>query len=256
MSDGRPSGAPGSRFKPIAGFSSEESQHATQTWDDVWAVDRYGRPSLRARRARSKLQYLHTAGLVINDATRVLDVGCGSGDLLITIDDTCRPSGHLVGCDWSSFALARASRATTHRANRVELVQADGQRLPFRDGCFDVVLAVGVLEHLTNPTAMIAESDRVLRPGGAAFFVCSNRLSAFYVQRRMRELLHLWPYGYQHNYRPGELVSLLAGHFLVDHFNIVHGAWDFPLSAACDRLLRKAFAKCGRYLLAACTKKA
>ncbi|MBE2212555.1 MAG: class I SAM-dependent methyltransferase [Opitutaceae bacterium] len=45
-------------------------------------------------------------------------------------------------------------------------VLAAGERLPFRDGSFDAVLSLAVLEHVRDPFACAAEIQRVLKPGG------------------------------------------------------------------------------------------
>lgn len=46
------------------------------------------------------------------------------------------------------------------------LVSADGRRLPFRDGSFDIVVSIGVLEHVPRPAALVEEMARVLKRGG------------------------------------------------------------------------------------------
>lgn len=46
------------------------------------------------------------------------------------------------------------------------LVRADGRALPFKTGSFDVVISVGVLEHITEPEALVEEMTRVLKPKG------------------------------------------------------------------------------------------
>jgi SAM-dependent methyltransferase len=46
---------------------------------------------------------------------------------------------------------------------------ADGERLPFRAGQFDLAISNQVLEHVRNPKAVVAEMRRVLRPGGFLF---------------------------------------------------------------------------------------
>ncbi len=50
-------------------------------------------------------------------------------------------------------------------------VVADAAALPFRDGSFDAVLCEVVLEHVAEPTRVIAETHRALKPGGRFFFI-------------------------------------------------------------------------------------
>jgi len=50
-------------------------------------------------------------------------------------------------------------------------IVAVGERLPFRDGAFDAVLSLHVLEHVKNPFVCAKELARVLRPGGTLYAV-------------------------------------------------------------------------------------
>lgn len=50
-----------------------------------------------------------------------------------------------------------------------EVMTCDNLKLPYRDGCFDAVVSIGVIHHLTTPkrrAAAVAELSRILRPGG------------------------------------------------------------------------------------------
>ena len=48
-------------------------------------------------------------------------------------------------------------------------VRADCYRLPFSDGCYDLVASTGLLEHFEDPSMILAEMLRVLRPGGVFY---------------------------------------------------------------------------------------
>ena len=88
----------------------------------------------------------------------VLDLGCGSGQFA-----SLALEGHIdVGVDVDARALGKAAR--TGRYGEVRC--ADAAQLPFADEQFQTVLAVSVLEHLTQPALALAEAFRVLRPGG------------------------------------------------------------------------------------------
>jgi SAM-dependent methyltransferase len=87
----------------------------------------------------------------------VLDLGCGSGLTLELLGDRHR----VVATDLREEGL-RAALAADPEA---WVVRADAEALPFRDGCFDAVLVLDVLEHVDDRRAL-AEARRVLRPGG------------------------------------------------------------------------------------------
>src|SRR5205085_2094425 len=80
-------------------------------------------------------------------------------------------------------------------AGRVE--QADATRLPFRPASFDVVYSHGVLHHIPDIGAAVAEVYRVLRPGGRAVVMLYHRRSLNYLEiltvRRLAALALLVP---------------------------------------------------------------
>ncbi len=90
-------------------------------------------------------------------ALRVLDLGCGPGNLL----DYLAPHGDTFGSDFSQDAL----RFCAGRGFR-RLFRADFHALPLRDDCFDLVTCIDVLEHLEDDRRAIGELVRILRPGG------------------------------------------------------------------------------------------
>jgi len=94
---------------------------------------------------------------------RLLDLGCGVGHSFRLLDPR-----ETVGVDIDPGALAGQDRET-----RV----ADMRELPFGDGEFDSVLAVQSIEHVPDPERVVAEAQRVLKPGGVAVLVTPNRLT-------------------------------------------------------------------------------
>ncbi|MCC6766670.1 MAG: methyltransferase domain-containing protein [Deltaproteobacteria bacterium] len=89
---------------------------------------------------------------------RILDVGCGAGATAVDFS----ADGRVCACDRSLHAL----RFVGERGIATR-VAADAAGLPFRDGAFDVVLALDVLEHVTDDAGFLRELGRVLAPGGA-----------------------------------------------------------------------------------------
>jgi SAM-dependent methyltransferase len=96
--------------------------------------------------------------------TRVLDLGCGTGELAMCL---AAANWHVIGCDISKEMLDRAAQAD--KTHTVEWTRLDPSwhRLPFPDGTFGAIVASSVLEYLDDPAAVLRESARVLQPGGA-----------------------------------------------------------------------------------------
>ena len=103
----------------------------------------------------------------LKSGDRLLDVGCGSGDLLAAA--ASREAGAvLVGIDPDEDALELASHKISGTIHAAELHQGVAERLPFEDDCFDLVTATRLLGFLDARTraAALRECWRVLRPGG------------------------------------------------------------------------------------------
>jgi ubiquinone/menaquinone biosynthesis C-methylase UbiE len=103
----------------------------------------------------------------ISPGQRVLDVGCGSGDLLIDIARTV-PGAELSGLDPDGIALGRAARKATRAGTGVTLIRGYADHLPFDDASLDHVVSSLAIHHLDDgdKARFAAEARRVLRPGG------------------------------------------------------------------------------------------
>ncbi len=102
---------------------------------------------------------------------RVLEIGCGTGNLSIRAK-RAQPGIELVGSDPDPLALARARRKAAGLTG-IGFERGYAQRLPYPDGSFDRVLSSLMLHHLDHDTkiATAAEVARVLRPGGSLHVV-------------------------------------------------------------------------------------
>lgn len=108
---------------------------------------------------------------------RLLDLGCGSANVADRLREV---SGGYVGMDFGHPQIAYAARkhaASQHQLS-VRLVRGDGERLPFADGSFDLVIMSEVIEHLIRPEVAVWEVARVLRPRGALVMTTNNASEA------------------------------------------------------------------------------
>jgi SAM-dependent methyltransferase len=105
-------------------------------------------------------QILPLAGRHLAGAARVLDVGCGEGQLArLLVRGGAR---RVVGVDASVAQIAEAARL----GGGVAYVRASASALPLPPGDFDAVVTCLVLEHIADLDGALDEIARVLRPGG------------------------------------------------------------------------------------------
>jgi ubiquinone/menaquinone biosynthesis C-methylase UbiE len=112
---------------------------------------------------------------------RVLDLGCGTGLLL----EELRKRGRLVvGVDVSEKMLRKAKA----RGEAMELLAADADHLPFRDGVFDCVVSITLLQNMPNPSGTVKELARVLMKNGLGVLTSLRR-------KHSVEMLRSWAEG-------------------------------------------------------------
>lgn len=103
----------------------------------------------------------------------VLDIGCGTGTLLLAAAERVGPSGALHGVEPATEMAAHARHKAEARRIPLEVVEGSAERLPYPAAYFDAVFCTLVFHHL--PRSMqegaIREMRRVLRPGGRAVIV-------------------------------------------------------------------------------------
>lgn len=147
---------------------------APDVYDDTYFLSNTceGADEFHAGRGLSPLKRRQLARLAPGPGQRVLDVGCGRGEVLLA----CAEAGaEVAGIDYAEAAV-RISRDTVPAA---EIVQGDVTALPWPDASFDAVLSGDVIEHLVPADAdgMLREIHRVLRPGGRlVIHTAPNRL--------------------------------------------------------------------------------
>lgn len=115
-------------------------------------------------------------GSVVKPESRLLDLGCGRGNVII--DDYRASLKEAIGIDADQNAVEGNTKL-----DRIEI--GNIEKLPFQDGYFDLVISQWVIEHLEHPEVVFAECHRVLKPGGYFLFVTPYAYSSILIIKRV-----------------------------------------------------------------------
>jgi SAM-dependent methyltransferase len=178
----------------------------------------------------------------------VLELGCGTAYWSAWLQ---RRGARPIGLDVTPAQLATARRMQATHGQRFPLLEADGEAIPLRNGCVDLVVSEYGASIWCDPHRWVAEAARVLRPGGRLAYLVnawlavlcqdevggvSDRLRRDWRTPRRIEWADDGSIEFQ---RPaGEWITLLRGcgfeverleHLLADPDAEVHGLWvDSP----------------------------
>jgi ubiquinone/menaquinone biosynthesis C-methylase UbiE len=174
----------------------EEYAQGAQTYDRKWSF--YVESTTRETLAR----------LAIGPTDRVLDVGCGTGELLARLAARY-PAARLAGLDPVPQML---EVARSKLSDRVDLRVGWANELPWPDASFDVVVSCNMFHYITHPVDAVREMERVLVPGGRLLITdwCDDYLMC----RICTAYLRLMSKAHFKTYREAECAELLrqAGH--------------------------------------------
>ena len=111
----------------------------------------------------SDVQIMQSVARLVPEGARVLDLGCGDGELLALLQRERGCSGYGIEIDDANVA------ACVRRGVNVIQLNLDEGLSMFGDQSFDVVLQIDTLQHLRNAETMLRETARVGRIGIVAF---------------------------------------------------------------------------------------
>lgn len=169
-----------------------EYARSAASYDEKWAfyVEATTRETLRR--------------LPMTPAARVLDVGCGTGELLKRVRAR-HPDAVLAGIDPVPEMLAVA-RSKLSAKEDLRIGYAD--TLPWPRGSFDVVVSCNMFHYITHPVEALREMARVVRPGGS--LVLTDWCDDYLACRVCNFYLRLTNRAFYRTYRQAECVALLG----------------------------------------------
>ncbi len=148
----------------------------------------------------------------VADGSVVLDVGCGGGKMLRTINQR-RHGVTLLGCDVEEPRAVDGGFTFT-------LLDASSAMLPYDDSSVDVALLVDVLEHVDHPETTLSEIARILRPHGKllAFIPIEGESISWFSAFRavFGQDLYVRTKGHINSFTHAELERMVAARFIVD----------------------------------------
>lgn len=161
----------------------------------AWGYEELFRPRLTRIVTRQTLPEaiaLSLRWLELNPADKVLDIACGTGNYTRALADALDPAeGLIVGFDLSVSMLKRgAEKRDRAGLSHMHLMRGDARRLPFKDASFDAINLTGAFHLIPEPTRVMAEMRRVLKPGGKLVlgtFLQSTSLGGELFQRWFRK---------------------------------------------------------------------
>ena len=168
-----------------------EYARAAERYDEKWAfyVEATTRETLRR--------------MPMTPTARVLDVGCGTGELLRRLRAKY-PDAVLAGLDPVAEMLAVAGDKLSGKED-LRIGYADS--LPWSASTFDVVVSCNMFHYITHPVDALREMARVLRPGGA--LVLTDWCDDYLACRVCNLYLRLTNRAFYKTYRQAECLDLL-----------------------------------------------
>ncbi len=173
----------------------------------------------------------------------------------------------MTGVDLAQSAIDLARTNFNQQGLKGEFHVTDGEHLPFDDNAFDIVYAHGVVQYTANPSRLLDESRRVLKPGGLAIFQVYNRVSWLNLLSKVMKV------GLEHDDAPvlkkfsiGEFRRLLSAfsdvRIVPERFPVksrLHGGWKGAVYngvfvGTFNALPRSLVERYGWHLLAFCSK--
>lgn len=165
----------------------EKAQRVYRIFEEISSsYDRANDRISLGQHLRWKRAAVRSLSPVLCDGARVLDLCCGTGDMIRLLLEQNR-SLEVVGVDFSPRML-EAAREKLKDFPQVTLMNGDAMALPFPDGAFDAAVLSFALRNTENYAQVLGELSRVVRPGGAV--CCIDSFSPVFPPARLFHRLY------------------------------------------------------------------
>lgn len=143
----------------------------------------------------------------------IFDIGCGGG---LVCEPLARLGANVTGADADAKATDTAKKHAAQQGLSIDYQNKPAEEIK---KTFDVVLALEIIEHVSNPEEFIASLEKLLKPGGLLIMSTLNRspksyalgiIAAEYILRWVPRGTHSW----KKFIRPSELVKMATAHNL------------------------------------------
>ena len=193
-----------------------------EVWDEVWSKNSFS--ELVNQLDRNPI-YWKLLGLIKKDDS-IIEAGCGFGQWVWKLHN----QGYkITGVDNAKKIISRLKREQPN----LKLKLADVEKLPFKNGAFDIYLSFGVIEHFINgPEKVLKEANRVLNKNGTLFLTVPYlNLFRFIRYKFIDENEGTF---YQYLYSKDEIINIIenAGFkiYKISYFDFLSAVKrDFPL---------------------------
>jgi len=150
----------------------------------IWLYDLYATRYDRIKQFQPEYDHFLLANPIMgyiapHQSPLVLDVAVGTGRLPDALFKHAYFHGRIIGLDLSTKMLRIAAQKLGEDQNRLSLLRAPAEQVPFDDNSFDVVTCLESLEFMPDSKVVISELARVLRPGG--LLLITNRIGRHFM---------------------------------------------------------------------------
>lgn len=107
-----------------------------------------------------------------NTDAKVLDLGCGIG---LNTPSIAKYFPDTIACDIDPELETATKNFLSGFNIKIPVINYNGNKLPFKNGTFDIVNCIEVIEHAANPDLLLSEIKRVLKPNGILHITSPNK---------------------------------------------------------------------------------